>query len=69
MVAAADQLAARAGDRAFALGGNAVDAAIATNAKSDLRGTAESAAYGAWAPSVTAVVAMTTSAGPGASDC
>jgi gamma-glutamyltranspeptidase / glutathione hydrolase len=32
MVAAADQLAARAGDRAFTLGGNAVDAAIATNA-------------------------------------
>ena len=32
LVAAADQLAARAGDAIFAAGGNAVDAAIATNA-------------------------------------
>ncbi len=32
LVAAADQLATRAGDRVFACGGNAVDAAIATNA-------------------------------------
>ncbi len=32
LVAAADHLAARAGDHVFALGGNAVDAAIATNA-------------------------------------
>lgn len=32
MVASADQLAARAGDHVFGLGGNAVDAAIATNA-------------------------------------
>jgi len=32
MVASADQLASRAGDRVFELGGNAVDAAIATNA-------------------------------------
>ncbi len=32
LVAAADQVAARAGDLAFAAGGNAVDAAIATNA-------------------------------------
>jgi gamma-glutamyltranspeptidase/glutathione hydrolase len=32
MVAAADQLASRAGDQVFSAGGNAVDAAIATNA-------------------------------------
>ena len=32
LVASADHLAARAGDIVFAAGGNAVDAAIATNA-------------------------------------
>ncbi|MGB1387216.1 MAG: gamma-glutamyltransferase, partial [Ilumatobacteraceae bacterium] len=32
LVASADQLAARAGDAIFSKGGNAVDAAIATNA-------------------------------------
>ena len=38
MVASADQLASRAGDLIFASGGNAVDAAIATNAAISVTG-------------------------------